>query len=129
MSSGSAAAADSSSQPSVTSRKPSRGLSSRRKRQVAAARMRPTGRGDRGRGEELRHRPSPKKSEQPDRQQVGEREGGEQQPQHVRDGEHAVSPFSALPAEQPLDRLEVATVGQEQDDVIVGERCACRGAP
>jgi hypothetical protein len=39
---GSAAAPDSSSQPSVTSRKPSRGFNSRRKRQVAAARMRPT---------------------------------------------------------------------------------------
>jgi hypothetical protein len=64
-SNGNAAAADSSSQPSVTSRKPSRGLSSRRKRQVAAASARPTPALIAAAVRNCTSRPSPNSSEHP----------------------------------------------------------------
>ena len=64
-SSGSAAAVESSSQPSVTSRNPSRGLSSRRARAVTAASAMPTAAVMAAASRKCDHRPSANHSEQP----------------------------------------------------------------
>ncbi len=129
-SSGSVADADMMTQPRVTSRKPSRGFSSRAYGRVTKREQQACARAHQSREREIPRGAVGHQQRGDDRQHEAGGKDGEQQTQYVCDPQHARRALTAAgPRNKPLDRLDVTAVGEEQDDVVVARRAPCRDAP